>query len=232
MEVSAEHVADAQVTPDLVVDRVVSLGSNCELTANLRRYFKADRTYPFDWWITPLDSITQLLETEFDGLFNPENLQVSTDGQTVICRKFNLLHHHDFSRDEQGKVIPALAEQLPGLREKFLSLKNRFMSDCATGRVLFVRNRSVFDSNLVAQEPDSDESFRSLFKLLCKLFPQADITLLVTNVGKKGALDDGRILFDEMTNYGDADDYTVSPKGWDELFARQRIRIFEPASLG
>jgi hypothetical protein len=42
-------------------DLVISLGTNCEVTFQLRRVFRTERAYPFDWWITPLHVVAALL---------------------------------------------------------------------------------------------------------------------------------------------------------------------------
>jgi hypothetical protein len=118
----------------LVFDRVISLGSNCEVTANLRRYFRLERAYPFDWWITPLASVRILLENKFEDLFNPDNLIVTEDLGSVVNKKYNLLHHHDFPRDNNDKIIPEkVSREVGNLKNKFLFLQKRLFDDCAGG---------------------------------------------------------------------------------------------------
>jgi hypothetical protein len=43
------------------VDRVIGLGTNCEIAFNLRRCFGFERAYPFDWWFTPLNVVAPIL---------------------------------------------------------------------------------------------------------------------------------------------------------------------------
>lgn len=210
----------------IIVDRVVGLGANCESACNIRSYYRAERAFPFDWWITPYNSLITLLKSHFEGLFDPQNLVVTEDMQSVRCNRFNILHHHDFLRDKDGKVLPGIETQIPSLREKYKFLIDRFYQECQTGRTLFVRNRTGYDPKL---KPDSDDIFEenivSLHDLLTRLFPRSTIHLMSTNVGKKGRSEKGDIIWDDITNYHDADDYRISPRGWAELFDRHGFKL-------
>lgn len=119
-------------------------------------------------------------------------------------------------------VLPDLASQLPNLREKYSALTTRLYRDCANGRILFVRNRAMTEGGA----PELQEHMK-LSNLLAAIFPNADITLLVTNSGFRGSSGDNRIIWDEITAYDDvpAGHWTGSPKGWAEMFARHDIQI-------
>lgn len=208
------------------VDRVVSVGSNCEVTDSIRDYFGTDRAYPFDWWITPVSAVTRLVEARFEGLLDPGHLRVSADRDTVVCSRYQLLHHHDFARGADGKVLPDIAAQVPAVQEKFHHLARRFFADCRTGHTLFVRNRAGDDPHLAGVRDDtSDDAMRRLYRTLRDAFPEARVTLLVTNVGRKGELDGGAIVLDEITDYNDGYAHRVSPRGWKELFERQGFSL-------
>ncbi len=208
------------------VDRVVSLGSNCEVTDSIRDYYGIDRAYPFDWWITPLDSVVRLLEARFDGLLDPGQVSRTEDGHTVVCRRFNIMHHHDFARSPDAKVAPNLGDQFPHAQQKFRHLTQRFLRDCAAGRTLFLRNRATSDPHLPAiGDESSDAALLKLWRTLRATFPEADMTLLATNLGRKGSLEAGQIILDEITDHGDGRNHRVSPRGWNELFDRQGFRL-------
>ena len=210
----------------IVVDRVVSLGANCEAVCNIRSYYRSERAFPFDWWITPYNALIALLKSRFEGLLDPHNLVVTDDMRSVRCNRFNILHHHDFLRDKDGKIVIDIEPQIQSLREKYKFLIDRFYQECQTGRTLFVRNRTGFDPNLI---PDSDDIFEerilNLHELLATIFPKATIYLMSTNVGKRGSSEKKDIIWDEITNYHDANDYRISPRGWTELFDRQGFKL-------
>ena len=110
--------------------KIVSLGSNCEITWNIRSYFGIEEAYPFDWWMTPYHSLLKILDNNFEGLFDEQNIRIATDKLTVVDKKYNILYHHDFERDEEGLIIADnLAFQLLRLKEKYQYLQQRFITE-------------------------------------------------------------------------------------------------------
>jgi hypothetical protein len=215
-------------------DAIISLGCNCELTWNIRNHFGIERAYPLDWWITPFQALRKLLENRFQDLFNMNNLEVSHDLLTVKDTYYNLLYHHDFKRTEDDKIIhDNLDQQLPLLKQKYDMLIERFFKDPENKRVLFVRNR---DGNIPHLDPDTTPmdktTFEQLYSLLEELFPDSQISLLITNcpVFPKVRRQKGYIVWDEVVNYDDAQYFAGSPRGWQEMFLRNNIS-YEKASV-
>jgi hypothetical protein len=208
-------------------DEIISLGCNCELTWNIRNHFGIERAYPLDWWITPFQALRKLLENRFHDLFNINNLEVSDDLLTVKDTYYNLLYHHDFKRTQDDKIIDdTIVEQIPLLKQKYDMLIERFFKDPANKRILFVRNR---DGNIPHLDRDTTPmdktTFEHLYNLLEELFPTSQISLLVTNcpIFRKVRRRKGYILWDEVVNYEDAQFFAGSPRGWQEMFLRNKI---------
>ncbi|MCE5274210.1 MAG: DUF1796 family putative cysteine peptidase [Syntrophaceae bacterium] len=208
-------------------DKIISLGCNCELTWNIRSYFGIERAYPLDWWITPFQALWKLLENRFHDLFNISNLEVSQDLLTVRDTYYNLLYHHDFKRTEDDKIIrDGLDQQVPLLKQKYDMLIERFFKDPENKRVLFVRNR---DGNIPHLDRDTtpmdNTTFEQLYTLLEKLFPDSQISLLITNcpLFPRVRRTKGDILWDEIAIYDDAQFFAGSPRGWQEMFCRNNI---------
>jgi putative papain-like cysteine peptidase DUF1796 len=86
-------------------DYFVSIGTKCAITYNLRRYYGTDRSYPMDWWITPLGALPYLIEHEFDADMRQENLELVGNRHSVMNKNLSVLHHHDFPRDEHGFIM-------------------------------------------------------------------------------------------------------------------------------
>ncbi len=113
-------------------DEVVSLGSNCEVTWNIRNYFHTSIAYPFDWWMTPFNSLLMLLDDRFSGLFDANNIWVPEDCGTVVDTYYNIMYHHDFPRTQDGLVDKNKVEsQLDELKQKYAFLSHRFLQDLA-----------------------------------------------------------------------------------------------------
>ncbi len=213
-------------------DRIISLGCNCELAWNIRKHFGIERAYPLDWWITPFQALEKLLNNRFHDLFNINNLEVSHDLLTVRDTHYNLLYHHDFKKTEDDKVIvDSMDQQIPLLKQKYDMLTERFFKDPENKRVLFVRNR---DGNIPHLDPDStpmdENTFEQLYCLLEKLFPDSQISLLITNCPIYPRIDrgEGFISWDTVANYDDAQFFAGSPRGWQEMFTRNNILYENP----
>jgi putative papain-like cysteine peptidase DUF1796 len=202
-----------------IYDRIISLGANCECAWHIRNYFGIETAYPFDRWITSHDSVVEILTSNFSKLPIPESLKVINNGETVRCEKYNILHHHDFERDENGVVLPDLCRQIPRLREKYAALIARFYRDCGEGRILFIRNRATADDRGLSPWKNIE-----LRNLLAMIFPSADISLLVSNTDA-GLNGDARVMWEKITVHNDLPegDWRVSGKGWSEMFNRLDI---------
>src|SRR4029077_2832526 len=110
-----------------VSQRVVSLGGNCMITREVRRFYGISAANMFDWWITPGDALVRLLESDFADLFEPRNLRIVGDRQSVAHLRYGILPHHDFPRnDEENRVIGMTESDLQRNRDKFAYLKKRW----------------------------------------------------------------------------------------------------------
>lgn len=74
---------------------VVSLGAWCQTAEQIKLCFGDITTGPFDWLVTPLDSLIAILE---DGAARLGQSAERRD-LTAICKSYGVLYHHDFPRD-------------------------------------------------------------------------------------------------------------------------------------
>lgn len=163
--------------------RVVSLGGNCMVTKEMRLFYGIRAANLFDWWITPGDGLVRLIENDFDGLFERENLRLVGDRRSVANLRYGILHHHDFPRnDEEDRVVAIDEEHRRRNLEKFAYLKRRW-DDLAhnRGAVLFVRwGWSMSELLLDGLSPDpacADPA--KLVAALDRKFPQLDYQILL-----------------------------------------------------
>lgn len=79
-------------------DHIVSLGSFCMTAHQIRRRFPASKAFPFDWLVTPTVSLQDMFETGFSQLVQPNNMEIVTEaaGLAVMCRRYGIMHYHDF----------------------------------------------------------------------------------------------------------------------------------------
>jgi hypothetical protein len=167
----------------MLITHIVSLGSNCRVTHNLRRYFDFCSAYPFDWWICPLRSATKFLrEPDLAKLYAGAHLEPrwSRDGQqieSVSNNYYDILLHHEFPRAHPGySVVTDFRDHAaaPMARQTYL-LRKLFALDLAGNRILFVHNFSRQEINLDISDVTA---FRDAVKLH---FSKTDIDFLFIN---------------------------------------------------
>lgn len=154
-------------------DKIVSLGQSCTAGWQLRTQFPAQsEAYPFDWLITPFDSLCAAIETDlkhFDGQF--EYLPVQN---AVLNTTTNILHPHDF--DKTSKIDPKKAAQAV---EKFRFIAARWSDLLASdSRVLFIRNEGDVDLATDQVSRISVAQANWLCELISKKAPQLRFSVL------------------------------------------------------
>ncbi|MFG1212330.1 DUF1796 family putative cysteine peptidase [Xanthobacter flavus] len=128
-------------SPALVPDRIVSLGSVCEVAYQVRRLARSERAYPFDWWVTPLGSVLKVLEAGAPAVFEAAQLMKVPDyggERAFYSRLSGTVHRHEFPAGEDYLALDE-AEMARRLIPKYEALQARLMGDCAEGTTLFVR---------------------------------------------------------------------------------------------
>jgi hypothetical protein len=216
------------------VDYVVSLGGNCEVAEQIRHHFRIKRAYCFDWWITPFQTVIDLLNCDFSGIFDELTLQGGHG--SVKCKRYNMLHHHDFLRDDKGRVETSKIDgQIPELKEKFSFLISRMRADCSEGRkILFIRSwreivhePSDYPRHLIRGVPHYD--FKSFLDAIEGRFPDADFKCLFVNYGDQ-TISDSRALFHNIKDFGDIKNWAGSYLGWKEMFDKFDVRLSQKPS--
>jgi len=92
-EVSISDFAEKPAT------HIVSLGPLCVMTYNLRRYFNFSSPFPFDWWYTSETSLVYLLgDPDVNFIYDPSELHLVNEGDSVRHRSLGILLHHEFPR--------------------------------------------------------------------------------------------------------------------------------------
>lgn len=119
-------------------DAIISAGPRCSTAWHLRRVFELEKAYPFDWWVTPLQSLIRLLLEGQSFEFDPDDLVVldTTHGETVLNQRWLLQHHHDFRRDPDERIDRSdlNPESLAALNQKYQFLFNRFRQQIGEAR--------------------------------------------------------------------------------------------------
>jgi hypothetical protein len=164
---------------------VISLGGDGRATWNLRRFFNFGNAFPFDWWITPLRGLNELLrDFNVDHLYSPDLLEEvnGTDGAitSIRHRELSIVFQHEFPRiwgTPGNPVCSNWREFLDQPKQRTRVLMDRLFSLDARGtKVLFLRSalHPVVEGTQTPPVTETAERLRALY-------PRASIHLLLVN---------------------------------------------------
>lgn len=116
---------------------IISLGRSCSAALHIREFKLSQEAFPFDWLVTPFDSLYSLLLYDFQDFFSKNNLEqrgTKPSSIPVYETKYGTLHIHDFL------IGSSIDEQYDLIKEKYMRRIRRFRMILNSGRlVYFVR---------------------------------------------------------------------------------------------
>src|SRR5580693_9304488 len=175
-------------------DRLISLGCNCQPAFQIRRRCPENKTFFFDWLVTPLKGLMDTLETDFRHVFREDNLACDESGRFVEDRRNGLQFYHLFSRDDEGKVQPSTIRlEYARHRAKIDFLIDRWHSTLRNSRVLLIR----------VAENGVREDVCGLQRLLHQKYPTIVFDLLLINAFNHAVPENGSRLVPLSINVRD-----------------------------
>lgn len=124
-------------------EAIFSLGSDCTPATQIRRYFKRRPSSCFDWIVTPIASIEEILAD--DGARFGLRVSACFNGTSAFCENYGVVYHHEFDRTTSNAVI-FTPEALRSCREKLIYKYNKMLDIARTRKTLFVRYVSATDA--------------------------------------------------------------------------------------
>lgn len=122
---------------------IFSLGSNCTPSLQINRHLGIKPTSPFDWLVTPFDSIIKILQT--DGKLFGTSISTALNGKTAFCENYGVFYHHEFTRRVGTEQVIFDVESIENCRNKLLFKYNRMIEICKISKPIFVRYLSGTD---------------------------------------------------------------------------------------
>lgn len=205
-------------------DLIIGLGTNCELTHNLRRVFGLEEAYPFDWWITPLPALAPLIENGFDFAIEDDNLALTNNGMSVLNRRWRILHHHDFPRRD-GRIRDDWRDVIPETARKYEALARRLDQrlGAATTATVFINGNGGHeyltpDERFTCSRPGLYEAVLTAAR---RRWPHVRLKPVICNPSPDAAPPSEAVVL-RVEDHGDREpgkDFARSPRGWDEALA-------------
>jgi hypothetical protein len=99
----------------------ISFGHFCSIAEEIERIGRRDASDPFDWVITDIRTVQELLKNSFEGLFEEESLHKDTQHNYIVHhRNYRFDFYHDFIPEQEIK------DQIAGVKEKYNRRIERF----------------------------------------------------------------------------------------------------------
>lgn len=201
-------------------DNYVSLGHNCEGAFQFRRLLGRDVAYYFNWLVTPLDALVEVLRADFAGAYARDRIEPTQDPNMIFDAAYGMKYHSAF-RKELGRNLegPRFAEIHAESAAKYAMLADRFRELARSpNRVLYVVK--------TAHEAARDKSVE-LRDVLAARYPAHDFQIAVLQTADRQEPDWGedRIHNRYLARFADpsrANDGHVP--SWDRVFAEFPLR--------
>jgi hypothetical protein len=206
---------------------IVSLGHRCRTTQRLREHYGFKTAFPFDWWITPLQSAVRVLrDWDLERLYDPARLsEVRRWGRTLYVEHadYRIRLQHEFPMDDARRhVLAGWREHLEAAKTRTGHLMAKFDAlDRKDRRVLFVRE-------LKAGEERRSRLLSELREAVLAHAPRAESRFLL--ISPSGAAAEGWIplQIDDPT----VEPWTGAPQIWDAALDGLGFRLQRPADWG
>jgi hypothetical protein len=209
---------------------VVPLGCSCRVTHQARTYFGSVESYPFDWWISPLDGIARYLEDPDPALIFADGCLHEVRGThgevaSIYSPDFGFQLLHEFPRRVEQAGPPEVTAVVPDWRRQVDAAAARHVRRLARLQALDRRGRRIlFVRDHLSPDPDDARDPRPavehLWTVLQRRFPLADVALLLVNLRLPEPLSPPILAVDFVDPAGTGPDaWKGDPARWSAAFA-------------
>jgi len=155
---------------EMKFERIISIGFFCGGAMELEKLGLRDKSYPFDWIISDIHSIAELLANDFQDLFDEELLFRNTEYPHIIHhKKYRFDFYHDFDRNL------SIESQVKSVESKYRRRINNFY--------LSIKKPTLFIRYIQDDEGPFWTQKDNELILRLKKFNQDNRVLLVANRG-------------------------------------------------
>lgn len=113
----------------------ISLGSNCSITEQLKKYNLRSNAYPFDWCNISINQLIEVLNNDFDNYsesleiknISEKHLNVNKEPTLILKNKYCIKFAHEICNKEE---LEAFKEKIQKRISKFKSI---------SGKIIFYR---------------------------------------------------------------------------------------------
>lgn len=220
-------------------DLVISLGTNCALTYNLRAYYGTHVTGLLDWTITPLGRLPDIIRSRFKIVgngFSNELRKVDANGtDDIVHMPTGILLHHEFPRGGQGTILNDWQSHISTVASKLTYLGNRMNARLISSKrpALFINGTGYYDGldESIAIATHSPKMLQEIIDAFRVTYPHAEPIFCVLNghpASVESVRDAPNVRVTSVANYGDwhegvVNHYAGCKRGWAEALSSIHI---------
>ena len=216
-------------------DDILSLGSDCEVSLQLRRLGVAHTPSVFDWLITPWEAMIRVLHD--GGTHLCTRIDRGYDGAGAVCGTYGLVYWHEFARDDASQVVltdAGVQAAQAKLRHKIGRMRTVLESDRT---VLFVRAGIATDAphdRYQLGQPFPASRLNDFTTVMSGLFPALRFSLLFVEYEGRDRLEGDSLLDPRIVHYRMPCPPARKPQDaeWDALMARIDYRAGTGGDFG
>lgn len=120
--VSIESVCNAEYGRGNWYKNCISLGFYCGVASSMSRYGLRNHSGPFDWFVSNLESVLKLMETDFNDFMARRNLSADAENSKVFDdKKYGFRCIHDIQNDFETEYEM--------IYQKYMRRAERFLHD-------------------------------------------------------------------------------------------------------
>lgn len=208
------------ITMEMRASHIISLGSACTVAGAMRTYGIRFEAYPFDWLVSPFDSLYKALDDDFKNFLKEDSLVVRQSDKYGTLDYYGFHFVHDFPSVNPNDEIAALIGEnhvtggvlrddwrqfIPSVKSKYLRRIERLRRVLnSREKVYLVRHCDTTRAQAVA-----------LRDLIIKKYPNLDFILVVVD-RTQGIKQDWNL--EKIKNFYLDDSVNGGQNGWEEIF--------------
>lgn len=207
----------------------VSLGHSCQPAVHLDRCKLRAKSFPFDWNITPLDAVCEMIENHFLDFLNPQFLErdytTPLINTFIINRRYKTALAHDWpiAHEADGSYAP-VSNYLDFLEEvatKYQRRIERFYNVCDMAKTVYFFRLRFATWLPLDTTPQTRAHIKKLRDILVKTFPSRNWVLVAIGSTAEYKQDWG---MPNVRNFYIPNESEYYPETWDRIFRALNLK--------
>jgi len=148
---------------DIIYDHCISLGADCGTARAIRQANYKDATYPFDWAITKIKGLIQLIKNDFQEYINFTYDKIGNDAFAILNKTIYLPHECTYQELSIKEKYDMQIDKHKRRAERFITLMNSGKNILLVRKCLNETKEDILNLVEILKEKYSSCKFHLLF---------------------------------------------------------------------